>query len=120
MQFDPQRLARTNAVLTTLPVAFRRVSTIKPPVGSLELPLPPFSAVRTPDILPLAHARFEVVHEVVVDRLAPIDTAIDWLAVGQVKPGVLALLRDAEAAAAHDPVMRPCHAYGVYRLPERA
>jgi SAM-dependent methyltransferase len=115
MQFDPQRLARVNAVLASLPAQFRLTDAVQPPDPSLQLS--PFTAVRAPDVLPLARARFEVVSEVLGGRLFPLPLTIDWDAVarGGAVPDVLARLAEAEASAADDPVMRPCVAYGVYR-----
>jgi SAM-dependent methyltransferase len=115
MQFDPRRLERINAVLAALPVHFRLTDSMRAPEASRELS--PFMAVRAPDVLPLVRARFAVVHEAVGGRLFPLPLAIDWDAVAReaALPDVLARLAEAEAAAASDPLLRPCVAYGVYR-----
>jgi SAM-dependent methyltransferase len=115
MQFDPHRLARINAVLTALPARFRLIDAVQPPEPSLQLS--PFTAVRAPDVLPLARARLEVVSETLSERLFPLPWALDWEAVGRegAVPDVLARLAAAEAAAADDPGLRPCIAYCVYR-----
>ena len=115
MQFDPHRLERINAVLTSLPAQFRLTDAVQAPEAALELS--PFMAVRAPDVLPLVRARFDVVHEAIGGRLFPLPLAIDWDAAARqgAVPDILARLAAAEAAAASDPVMRPCVAYGVYR-----
>src|SRR5262245_20987557 len=112
MQWDARRLACVNAVLATVPAAWRRIDVIEVQDPART---PAFSGIRALEILPLARARFEVLHEALTNRLAPLDAAIDWRAAGAEGPRLLALLRDAEAAAADDPVMRPCLAYVVFR-----
>jgi len=115
MQFDPRRLERINAVLASLPEGFRLTDAMHAPEASLELS--PFMAVRAPDVLPLVRARFDVVHEAVGGRLFPLPLTIDWDAAARqgAVSDLVARLEAAEAAAASDPVMRPCVAYGVYR-----
>jgi hypothetical protein len=102
-------------VLASLPAAFRLSSTVEPAKPSLQLS--PFAAVRAPDVLPLVRARFEVVSEILGDRLYPLSWTIDWDAVARedAVPDVVARLAAAEAEAADDPALRPCVAYGVYR-----
>jgi hypothetical protein len=114
MQFDPQRLERINAVLGTVPARFRLADAMHPPEA---IDLSPYMAVRAPDVLPLVRARFDVVQETLSGRLFPLPLAIDWDAVARegALPDVLARLAEAEAAAASDPVLPPCVAYGVYR-----
>jgi ubiquinone/menaquinone biosynthesis C-methylase UbiE len=115
MQFDPQRLARMNAVLASLPARFRLTDAVRPPEPSLQLS--PFTAARAPDVLPLVRGRFDVVFEALGGRLFPLPLTIEWDAVARegALPDVLARLAGAEAEAADDPAMRPCVAYGVYR-----
>jgi SAM-dependent methyltransferase len=115
MQFDPPRLARINAVFASVPAQFRLVDTVQPPEPLLQMS--PFTAVRAPDVLPLARARFEVVSEILGGRLFPLALTIDWDAVARegAVPDVVARLAAAEAEAADDPALRPCVAYGVYR-----
>ncbi len=119
MQFDPHRLERINAVLGTVPPRFRLADTMRPPEA---IDLSPYMAVRAPDVLPLVRARFDVVQETLSGRLFPLPLAIDWGAVARegALPDVLARLAEAEAAAASDPVLPPCVAYGVYRPRPRA
>jgi SAM-dependent methyltransferase len=119
MQFDPHRLERINAVLGTVPSRFRLADTMRPPEA---IDLSPYMAVRAPDVLPLVRARFDVVQETLSGRLFPLPLAIDWDAVARegALPDVLARLADAEAAAASDPVLPPCVAYGIYRPRSRA
>jgi ubiquinone/menaquinone biosynthesis C-methylase UbiE len=115
MQLDPYRLGRINALLASLPERFRLIEAMRAPDAALELS--PFRAMRAPDVVPLARARFDVVHEALGGRLYPLPLAIDWDAVARqgALPEVLGHLAEAEAAATRDPAMRPCLAYCVYR-----
>ena len=100
MQWEPRRLARVNAVLATVPARFRRLDVVqvRDPAAT-----PAFLGIRALEILPLARARFEVLHEAQANRLAPLDAAIDWRAAGAEAPRLLAQLRRGGAATTrHD------------------
>jgi hypothetical protein len=75
----------------------------------------PFQAIRSHDVLPLAHARFTVVHEACTARFFPLSAMLDMRAIARDDPALLARLRQAEDDARTDPVMRPCSIYAVFR-----
>ncbi len=112
MRFAPERLARINAVLREVPGKYRRAEVIVPPRTE---GLSPFCGVRSDDILPLAEARFEIVHEAVSGALFPLNFAIDMAAIEREAPEILARLRAAEQEALNVPGMRRCGAYLVLR-----
>jgi SAM-dependent methyltransferase len=112
LQYDASRLARVNAVLRTVPARFRHVETVVPP--DVAWNMSPFQAIRSHDVLPLAHAHFTVVHEAHAGRLFPLSTMLDMRAIARDDPALLARLRQAEDDARTDPVMRPCSAYAVF------
>jgi SAM-dependent methyltransferase len=112
MQFAPARLARINAVLQDVPPRYRRAEALLPaPLSSLS----PFCGVRSDAILPLAEARFDVVHEAMAGALFPLTFAIDFAAIEREAPDVLARLLAAEEEALRDPTVRPCGVYAVLR-----
>jgi hypothetical protein len=112
MQFAPLRLARVNAVLRALPARYRRTEAIAAPrVEGLS----PFCAVRSDDILPLAEARFDVVHKATSGALCPLTFGVELATVERALPELLARLRAAEDEAARDPALRPCVVYAVFR-----
>ena len=68
MQFAPDRLARINAVLQEVPARYRRAEAL---AADAAPSLSPFCGVRSDAILPLAEARFEVVHKAPTGALVP-------------------------------------------------
>ncbi len=113
LQYAPARLARANAVLKTVPARYRRVDVIKPADAAWDLS--PFQAVRSHEVLPLARARFDVVHEASAARLFPLLFAVDLAAIAGDDPALLARLLGAEEEVHADAVMTPCAAYLVLR-----
>ncbi len=114
LQYAPERLALINALLREIPVRFRaggmEAITAPRPEG-----LSPFCGVRSDDILPLARARFDVVHEAVAGALFPLPLVLDLPALAREEPALLARLTAAEQEALRDPTMRGCGAYAVFR-----
>ncbi len=96
MRYDPARLARVNALLATVPARYRRTDVLTPPPLHA---LSPFCGVRSDAIVPLAEARFEVVHKGVAGALFPLYLAVDFEALEREAPEVLERLRAAEAEA---------------------
>lgn len=115
LQYAPERLAKVNAVLQSVPARFRLLDTIVRPDPTLALS--PFQALRSEDILPLARSRFEVVHLVETARLGPLSLVLDMAAIAREDAALLARLEQAEEDARRDPVMRPSCAYAVFRKP---
>ncbi len=111
LQYAPARLAKVNALLATIPARFRHTDEITPPDPGWNLS--PFQAVRPQDIVPLARARFDVVHEAQTARYFPLPIMVDLPAIAREDPGLFARLLQAEDAARTDPVMQPCSAYVV-------
>jgi ubiquinone/menaquinone biosynthesis C-methylase UbiE len=99
--YAPARLARINAALRDVPDRFRRdgVESIAPPSPSQ---LGPLHAARSDEILPLARARFEVVHEARTGALFPLLLHLDIPALAREAPDVLARLDALEAEARRD------------------
>ena len=112
MQFAPARLARINAALEEVPERYRRVAPVVP--VRVET-LSPFCAVRPQDILPLAKARFDTLHEAFAGALFPLTVAVDLAAMEREAPDTLARVVAAEAAALAEPGARPCGVYAVFR-----
>jgi SAM-dependent methyltransferase len=119
MQFDAERLARINSVLRQVPARYRRIEIVAAPrlqQSEVTPPHPsPFCGVRSDEILPLAEARFDVVHKAVTGALFPLHFAVDLPALERDAPEVLAQLQAAEDEALHDQRFRPCGAYVVLR-----
>lgn len=113
LQYDPRRLARINAVLAGVPARYRRTETVAAPAPPWEVG--PLCAVRSDEILALARARFDVVHEATTGRLFPLGLAVDRAAIARDEPRLLDRLAAAEDAARDDPLMQPCLAYAVFR-----
>jgi len=112
-QYDPHRLARINALLREVPARFRRGD---PPIEARDpKTLSPFCGARPRDILPLAAARFEPVHQGRYGALLPLTFYLDLDGLAREDPALLARLEAAEAEAARDPDLRPCSAYAVFR-----
>ena len=112
--YAPHRLARINALLREVPVRFRRGAVEAVAPAAVE-ELSPFCAVRSDDILTLARARFDVVHQRVTGALFPLFLAVDLPALRHEMPELLARLVDAEDEALRDPAIGPCGAYLVLR-----
>lgn len=112
MLFAPKRLARINAALLAVPARWRRTAAVRPPRFEQ---LSPFCAVRSDEILPLATARFELVHKGEVGALFPLNMAVDLTALEREAPEVRARLLSAEREALREPTARPCGAYAVFR-----
>lgn len=112
MRFAPERLARVNAVLRQIPARFRRVEAVEPPPIQ---GLSPFCGIRADDIVPLAEARFDVVHRASSGALFPLNFAVDLDTIAREAPEVLAQLQAAETAALQAPDARPCGVYLVLR-----
>jgi len=112
MQFDAARLARANALLAEIPARYRRVERITPaPPWALS----PFRGVRSNEILPLVHDRFDVVHERLTGRVYPLAMVVDLDAIERDDPALLERVLGVEAAARDDATLRPGVVYGVYR-----
>ena len=113
-RFLPARRARLQAALSEIPRRWRRVS---PDALTTVLADPhgPLSAVRADEILALASARFEPVHEVRGGALFPIPQALDLAGLARDAPEVLARLDELEAAGLADPAVEPALAYVVMR-----
>ena len=113
MQFAPERLARINALLRDLPPRYRCGGTADvtgpPPF------LSPFCAVRSDEILEVARARFDVVHEGRAGALFPLFLLLDLPALEREEPALLGRLLRAEEEALADPRLRACGAYAVLR-----
>ena len=113
LRYTPARLRKVNALLATVPARFRHTDEIVPP--DAELALSPFKATRSRDILPLARARFDVVHEGLGARTCPLFLLIDLEGMARDAPALLARLLEAEETAGADPDLPPCLAYVVLR-----
>jgi SAM-dependent methyltransferase len=112
LQFSPQRLARINAMLGEIPPRYRGIEAFAPVrVEGLSS----FCGVRSDDILPLAEARFDVVHKALGGALFPLTFGIDIAAIERDAPALLRRLEQAEQDALGDPTVRPCVAYAVLR-----
>jgi hypothetical protein len=113
-RFLPARRARLQAALSEIPPRWRpasldRLTTV------LDDPRGPLSAVRADEILALARARFEPVHEVRGGALFPIPQALDLAGLARDAPEVVARLDELEAAGLGDPTVEPALAYVVLR-----
>jgi len=119
-RYDAARLARVNAALREVPARFRRdgIDAIVPvPPTHLD----PLHAGRSRDILPLARARFDVVHEARTGALFPLLVHLDLPALARDAPDVLARLGALEEEARRDPALTCTAAYVVLRVrPQRA
>ena len=113
LQYAPDRLAKVNTVLQTVPARYRRVEAITAPNPAWSLS--PFQAVRPREILPLARAQFELVHEASTGRLFPLSIMVDLPAIARDDTALFDRLVQAEDDARTDPVMQPCSAYAVFR-----
>jgi SAM-dependent methyltransferase len=123
MQFAAHRLARINAILRQVPARYRRIETVSaPPIHRSEVTPPhpsPFCGVRANEILPLAEARFDVVHKGVSGALFPLNFAVDLDGLARDAPDAVERLRAAEEEALRDPLFPPCGAYVVLRKRSR-
>ena len=99
MQYRAARLERLNALLREVPPRFRHggVAAITP---RAERDLSPLCAVRSDDVLPLAEARFAVVHKGLTGGLFPLLLHLDLDALARDDPAHLARLVAAEEARA--------------------
>ena len=77
--------------------------------------LSPFCAVRSDEILEVARARFDVVHEGRAGALFPLFLLLDLPALEREEPALLGRLLRAEEEALADPRLRACGAYAVLR-----
>jgi ubiquinone/menaquinone biosynthesis C-methylase UbiE len=115
LQFAPQRLARVNALLAEVPARYRRIESVAPVrIESVSS----FCGVRSDEILPLAEARFDVVHKSLGGALFPLNFGIDLAGIERDDPALLARLLAAEEAALRDPTLRPTVVYAVFRKRE--
>jgi SAM-dependent methyltransferase len=114
-RFAPERLARVNLALREVPARFRRngIDCITPP--PLNFYQGAFCAIRSAEILPLARARFEVVHEGRAGALYPLFMVVDLPALAREAPAVLDRVLAAEAEALRDPAICPTEVYAVFR-----
>ncbi len=115
-QFAAERLAYVNAALRLVPPRYRHdgVETIGPtPLNFLG----PFRAARSDDVLPLATARFEVIHQARAGALFPLLLFLDLPALAREAPEVLAQVEALEIEAQRDPAVQPALAYAVLRKP---
>jgi len=74
-----------------------------------------FCGVRSDEILPLAEARFDVVHKSLGGALFPLNFGIDLAGIERDDPALFARLQAAEEAALRDPTLRPSVVYAVFR-----
>jgi hypothetical protein len=115
-RYAAARLARINAALRIVPPRFRRagIDTIAPAPANQ---LGPLRAARTNEILPLARARFEVVHEACTGALFPLLMHLDLPVLAREAPEILARLAALEAEARRDPALACATAYVILRTP---
>lgn len=113
LRYTPERLRAVNALLAAVPPRWRRVERIVAP--DADRALSPFQAGRSHDILPLARARFEVLHEALSDRTFPLLLMVDLATVAREDATLLERLLAADLAARDDPDLPPCRAYVVLR-----
>jgi SAM-dependent methyltransferase len=115
MQYSDARLARVNALLASVPAAYRRTEEAQRP--STVFQLSPFAAVRSAEIVSLLHAQagFEVIHEATTGWLFPLSLVIDGPALTRDHPEIMQRLNHAEEEARKDPALRPAMAYMVLR-----
>ena len=115
-RYAPARLAYINAALRAVPRRFRRdgIETLEPPQASQ---LDPLSAVRSDEVLPLARARFELVHEVRTGALVPLYLHLDLPAITREAPDLLERLAAFEGEARADPAVACAVAYAILRKP---
>ena len=113
--FDSRRLARVNAAFHAVPVRFRRGGLDAIGRNALAHGRSPFCAVRSDEVLSVARARFQVVHEGFTSALFPLAFFLDVEALAREVPDVLDRVLAAEAEALADPTLRPCEAYVVFR-----
>jgi len=112
-QYSERRIARVNALVAEMPARFRLGrEPLAPATVSL---LSPFCAVRSDDVLRLVRERFDVVHARTAGYLAPLGHLLDLHAMEREAPELLTRLREAEAAAREDPLLRPWTAWAVGR-----
>jgi len=114
LQYGAARLARINAVLADVPARFRRGGIDRVQAPGPET-LSPFCGVRADEVVPLAEARFEVVHRVEQGPLFPLYFMLDVAGMAREDPDAFARLVAAERAADADPAVRHCSAYLVLR-----
>jgi SAM-dependent methyltransferase len=116
-RYTPARLTRVNTLLQEVPVRYRTGG-----IAAIEVParsdLSPFCGVRSPDILPLARERFDVLHEGVDGALFPLFLVLDVPALAREQPALLERLERAEAEAIRDVDGQPSVAYAVFRKRE--
>lgn len=113
LQYDPDRLARVNAMLATVPERFRIG---EGPITAPPLPyLTPLCGIRSDELLAQAAARFEPVHVRTTGVLFPLLLAVDLGRIARQAPDLLARLVAAEQEAADAGSCRPCGAYAVFR-----
>jgi SAM-dependent methyltransferase len=114
LQYSPERLARINAVLRDVPERFRRGG-----ITEVEAPGPetlsPFCGVRADEVVPLAEARFDVVHRADAGTLFPLYFMIDAAAMMREDPEAFERLVAAELEADADPAVRHCSVYLLLR-----
>jgi len=118
LQYDPDRLARVNAVLATVPARFRIGDGLITPA-----PLPyltPLCGIRSDELLAQAAARFEPVHVRTTGALFPLLLAVDLGRMAREAPDLLEGLVAAEQEVANAGNSRPCGAYAVFRKPDRS
>jgi ubiquinone/menaquinone biosynthesis C-methylase UbiE len=109
-RFAPARRARIEVALREVPPPWRdAIAALPPEVGN------PLCAARSDELLALAKARFEVVHEVRGGALFPIPQALDLAGLARDAPEVLLRLDALEAAGLDDPAVEPAVAYVVLR-----
>jgi SAM-dependent methyltransferase len=113
LQYDPDRLARVNAVLATVPERFRIGDG---PITSAPLPyLTPLCGIRSDELLAQAAARFDRVHLRTTGALFPLLLAVDLGRMAREAPDLLEGLVAAEQEAAAAGNSQPCGAYAVFR-----
>jgi SAM-dependent methyltransferase len=115
-RYAPARLARINAALQIVPPRFRRNGVDAIGAAPADL-IAPLHAVRTDEILPLARARFELVHKACIGALFPLLLHLDLPALAREAPDVLARLAALEAEARTDPAITCATVYAVFRKP---
>lgn len=113
-QFAPARLARIDAGLAEVPPRWRPGGVDSVTAASRD-ETNPFGAIRSDEILPLAEARFDLVHAARAGALYPLLQSLDLAALEREAPEVLARLDALEREARRDPTVAPALAYVVLR-----
>lgn len=114
IRYAPARLARARALFDEIPARYRHTGPEALAAPDPEA-LSPFCGMRPAELLPLAAARFETVHQATFGYLLPLPLVLDLERLAGEAPELWARLQQAEADAAGDPALLPSTAYAVFR-----